>query len=253
LEGIHLQYLHDVWVNWFEDEKDGSAVYHYHEWNKSDSFEVLEQVPVLSVSETLYSYIENELAPLPNDLIEMVEQETFIRKGYRRVRIDYVAILSDGRDIIAFHTDGGLIPRKKSRLIPRHEQEVYKLIPTLECVDFPLPVKYDRNEFRINRNTLGLTRRERRLRQTLMRAMEQLKETDNVSEMIYWFSEWDSRHARTLSRQVPIEVIWQQLYDEVEVGWTKKHEQFCHEIVRMDASLEAEWQRLQEEQKNKLH
>lgn len=253
MEGILLQYLHDVWVNWFDHVKDGCDVYHYYEWNKSDTFEVLEQVPVLAVSEPLYTYIENDLAALPDELIEAVEQQTFIRKGYRRVRIDYVAIVTDGRDIIAFHTEGGLVPQKKSRLIPRQEQEVYRLFPTLEQNTFSLPSNYDKKESVLNRNTLGLTRRERRLRQTLLRAMERLKETDNVSEIIYWFSEWDSQRAQTFSRDVPIEVLWKQLYEEVEVGWTKKHEQFCNEIVKVDAHLESEWQRLQEERKNKLH
>lgn len=253
LEGIFLQYLHDVWVNWFEQAKDGRDVYHYHEWHKSDTFEVLEQVPLLFVSDTLYSYIENELSPLPNELIERVEQQTFIRKGYRRIRIDYVGVISDGRDILAFHTDGGMIPQKKSRLIPRQEQDVYKKLPSLERVDFSLPVEFDASKYEFNRNTIGLTRRERRLRQTLLRALERLKQTKNVSEMIYWFSEWDSRRAQTLSRDMPIEMMWQQLYKEVEAGWTKKHEEFCHEIVKVDPSLEAEWQRLQDERKNKLY
>ena len=72
-----MMYLHDVWVNWFEGEENGYNVCHFHEWRKDDSVELLDQVPLLKINPLLYSYIENDLSELPQQLLEDVYQKAF--------------------------------------------------------------------------------------------------------------------------------------------------------------------------------
>ena len=73
-------FLYDVWVNWFEGEEDGFNVCHYHEWRKSDQIEILEQVPVLYITESLFDYIENSLHDLPDSLLDMIHKRAYIRQ-----------------------------------------------------------------------------------------------------------------------------------------------------------------------------
>src|SRR5690625_2760954 len=120
-------YLYDVWVNWFEGEEEGFNVCHYHEWRKADQIEILEQVPVLYITESLFDYIENSLYDLSDALLDMIHKRAYMRKGHAREVLEYAAIVTDGRGILAFDTIGYQIPVRKSRLIPRQEQQVFEL------------------------------------------------------------------------------------------------------------------------------
>ena len=75
-----MMYLHDVWVNWFEGEENGYNVCYFHEWRKDDSVELLDQVPLLKIDPVLYSYIENDLSELPQQLLEDIYQKAFYEK-----------------------------------------------------------------------------------------------------------------------------------------------------------------------------
>src|SRR5699024_11295420 len=78
-----MHYLYDIWVNWFEGEEKGYNVHHYHEWRKDDSIEMLDQIPVLYITSSLFHYIENSLQPLPKSLLQSIYKKSYVRKGYR--------------------------------------------------------------------------------------------------------------------------------------------------------------------------
>lgn len=249
-------YLYDVWVNWFEGEEDGFNVCHYHEWRKTDQIEILEQVPVLYIEEELYDYIENSLYDLPDPLLNLIHKRAYMRKGHTREVLEYAAIVTDGRGILAFDTIGYQIPVRKSRLIPRQEQQVFELCKKAKRRHFPFIEKNEeRTDHSMNldrKSIYGLTRRERQLKKLLMIAMEQLKTTNNVSEVLYWLSEWDSHKLAKTSHRASVEEIWHMLYDEVKDGWTEKHEQFCGLLVKGNPFLEKFWE-LEQVENKKLH
>ena len=110
-----MMYLHDVWVNWFEGEENGYSVCHFHEWKKDDPIELLDQVPVLKVTNELYHYIENDLADLPESLLNDVYQKAYLRKNHERIQLDYCFIVTDGLGILAVDTLGYQIPMRKSQ------------------------------------------------------------------------------------------------------------------------------------------
>src|SRR5699024_5866569 len=101
-----MNFIYDVWVNWFEGEEQGYNVCHYHEWRKKDVIDVLEQVPLVYITERLYDYIENGLYDLPTALLDMIEKRSYKRKGHQRHVLDYVCIVTDGRGILAIDTSG---------------------------------------------------------------------------------------------------------------------------------------------------
>ncbi len=252
-----MLYLYDVWVNWFEGEEEGYNICHYHEWRKTDQIEILEQVPVLHITESLYDYIENSLYDLPEELLEMIHKRAYIRKGHTRQMLDYACIVTDGRGILAFDTIGYQIPVRKSRLIPRQEQQVFELCKKAKQINISFtPIENDRNESLTamdEKYVQGLTRRERQLKKLLMIAMEQLKTTDNLNEILYWLSEWDNNQLTYTTHQASIKEIWQTLYDDVKIGWSEAHEEFCSQLVKGNPFLEKFWDLEQVENKNKLH
>lgn len=252
-----MLYLYDVWVNWFEGEEEGYNVYDYHEWRKKDQIEILEQVPVLYITERLYDSIENSLHDVPVTLLDKVYKRTYTRKGHTREVLEYTCVLSDGKGIIAIDTAGYSIPVKKSRLIPRQEQQVFELCKKTKQMDFSFTPKYENKQdslLQIDKKYMyGLTRRERQLKKLLMIAMEQLKTTDDVNEILYWLSEWDSNKMAYVAHQLSIQDIWQLLYDEVKWGWTTAHERLCGQLVKGNPFLEKFWEVEHVENTNKSH
>ena len=122
-----MLYLHDVWVNWFEGEENGYNVCYFHEWRKDDGVELLDQVPLLKIDTVLFNYIENDLAELPQQLLDDIYQKAFLRKNHERSQLEYCFVVSDGKGILAVDTIGYSIPIRKSRLIPRQEQLAFEM------------------------------------------------------------------------------------------------------------------------------
>lgn len=241
-----MLYLHDVWVNWFEGEENGYNVCHFHEWRKDDGIELLDQVPLLLLDSSLYHYIENDLSELPQALLDDIYQKAYLRKNHERNQLDYCFVATDGTGIIAVDTIGYNIPIRKSRLIPRQEQLVYEMIENQE------PEKYDFNCQSLSKKEHhilspapelmnGLTRKERQLKQLLFMALDQLKNCKNEAEIRYWYTEWSPERYLEI-QDLAFESAWNELYTETKSGWSKKHEQFCENLIKGQPFFEKLWE-----------
>ncbi len=238
-----MMYLHDVWVNWFEGEENGYNVCHFHEWKKDDTVELLDQVPVIKISRELFDYIENDLADLPEDLLNDVYQKAYLRKNHERIQLDYCFIVTDGTGILAVDTLGYQIPIRKSRIIPRQEQLVYEMIEGEETADYPVPARRKKEYHILSPEPslmIGLTRKERHLKQLLFMALDHLYSTKNTGQVRYWYTEWAPEHYEDI-RTKSFEEIWHQLYNEVKHGWTEKHEHLCEVLIKGEPFFEKLW------------
>lgn len=237
-----MLFLNDVWVNWFEGEKLGYNVCHFHEWKKEDSLELLDQVPVLKVRQALYERIEGQMLDLPDSLLKMVRNQCFVRKSNERVQLEYCFIISDGKNILAVDTAGYRFPLRKSRLTPRQETVVYEMLEgKREHILTPFLYKKVENEFSLQQPDpqymIGLTREERTKKQMLFLAMEHLLREQNMAQLKYWYTEWEP----TIYNQwkaMAYKDLWLQFYHDVSKGWSKKHEQFTEQIVKGVKGLE---------------
>lgn len=250
-----MLYLHDVWVNWFEGEENAYNVAAFHEWRKDDKIELLEQVPLLYITEELFLYIENDMQDLPETLLNKIYKRGFIRKGQNKIVLEYGCILTDGRDVIAIDTLGYAIPIRKSRLIPRQEKIVYDMIKDIDVSVFKLSIKHYKKKYSIlsmkPRLIYGLTRRERQLKHVLMITLDQLRTANNIEELKYWLTEWNPGKFPNLGYMDKREV-WQMLYDGIQTGWTKRHEEIGSKLIRGQPFLENMWHLEQKQNTSKL-
>nr|WP_263328334.1 YjbA family protein [Neobacillus sp. Marseille-Q6967] len=240
-----MLYLHDVWVNWFEGEENGYNVCHFHEWRKDDGVELLDQVPLLKVEPILFSYIENDLSELPQQLLDDIYQKAYLRKNHERVQLEYCFVVTDGVGILAVDTIGYSIPIRKSRLIPRQEQLVYEMIATHEAKEYQFQQNSDNKDFHIlspePELMTGLTRKERQLKQLLFMALDQLHTSSNEAEIRYWFTEWCPERYEEI-QELNFENAWQQLFEETKYGWSKRHETFCENLIKGQPFFEKLWE-----------
>ncbi|MFS0787301.1 DUF3603 family protein [Shouchella sp. 1P09AA] len=237
--------MRDVWVNWFEGEENGYNVCEFHEWRSEDRVEVLDQVKLIRGSVDLFSYIENQLLDLPQDLLDSVHQKSYLRKNMSRIQLDYCFIISDGTRIIAVDSMGYKTPIRKSRLTPRQEQLVYEALNDQEVEYYeiltPLPEK-DYHMLSLSPNELqGLTRSERSLKQLLFTVLDQLYTTASDAELIYWCTEWDPNAYEQLKNKSR-EDVWAYLIAGVEAGWSQDHYQLCKAMVKGHTFFEKLWE-----------
>jgi len=240
-----MLYLHDVWVNWFEGEENGYSVCYFHEWRKEDGIELLDQVPLLYITEELYNYIENDMHELPKALLDNIFKRAYLRKGQERTVLEYACIVTDGNDILAFDTIGYQIPIRKSRLIPRQEQLVFDMIENTKPNGFKFDSKKYQKEYHMLSMApeliFGLTRRERQLKQLLMMSLDQLRTTNNLEELRYWLTEWEPKKYPFI-RFMNEDKVWQALYDGVKEGWSPRHEDLCSKLIKGQPFLEEMWE-----------
>jgi|SRR5690625_968446 len=237
-------YLHDVWVNWFEGESNNYNICHYHEWRKGDPIQLIDQMPLLYINSELYNYIANDLHELPNKLLEKIYRKSYKREQHRRQSIDFASVITDGYGILAFDTMGYEIPIRKSRLIPRQEQMVYQTIKRMKQQTFSIPIKSYKKYYHLlsmePKYMIGLTRRERNLKQILMMGLDQLRAKGNSDALRYWLTEWDPKRYERHKSKTKHE-LWQKLYDGTKYGWSKKHAKFGENLVRSFPFLQKLW------------
>ncbi|UII57013.1 YjbA family protein [Cytobacillus spongiae] len=239
-----MLYLHDVWVNWFEGEENGYNVCPFHEWRKDDGVELLDQVPLIKVETILFNYIENDLAELPQQLMDDIFQKAYLRKNHERIQLDYCFVISDGTGIIAIDTIGYNIPIRKSRLIPRQEQLVYEMLENHEAGKYSFKGEKGKDFHILSPEPelmSGLTRKERQLKQLLFMALDQLHSSTNEAEVRYWYTEWCPERYSHI-QQMEFTEAWSHLYSELKYGWTDKHETFCENIIKGQPFFEKLWE-----------
>lgn len=239
-----MMYLHDVWVNWFEGEENGYNICHFHEWRKDDSIELLDQVPVLKVSNELYHYIENDLSDLPEALLNDVYQKAYLRKNHERIQLDYCFIVTDGESILAVDTLGYQIPIRKSRIIPRQEHLVYDMIEKQETIHYSINPNVKKEYHILSPEPhlmIGLTRKERQLKKLLFMALDHLYSSRNTAQIRYWYTEW-APEKYTHIRRKTFEELWNQLYEEIKGGWSEKHEHLCEGLIKGQPFFEKLWE-----------
>ncbi|MBS4198679.1 YjbA family protein [Bacillus sp. FJAT-49732] len=240
-----MLYLHDVWVNWFEGEENGYNVCHFHEWRRGeDVIELLDQVPLLLIEPVLFHYIENNMAELPQTLLNDVYKKAYLRKNHERIQLDYCFVITDGKGILAVDTIGYSIPLRKSRLIPRQEQLVYEMTMKNE----PFPYKFDKENLSKEHHILspepklmyGLTRKERQLKHLMFMALDQLFSSKNTPEIRYWYTEWAPSKYQEI-QTMDFDEVWNCLYDETKVGWSEKHLMLCENLIKGQPFFEKLW------------
>ncbi|WP_088103519.1 YjbA family protein [Halalkalibacter urbisdiaboli] len=240
-----MVHIRDVWVNWFEGEENGYNVCSFFEWRPDDRIEILDQAILVKVSTDLFNYIENDIAELPDRLLDAVHNQSFLRKNMSRIQLDYCFIATDGSRIIAVDTMGYKTPIRKSRLTPRQERMVYELLVQHEFERFDLEDKVDMKGYHIlspsPEDMLGLTRKERQLKQLLYMALDQLYTSGHEAEVRYWCTEWAPHDYQNIQHMERDEA-WRYLFQSVKEGWTSRHYQLCEAMVKGQSFLEKLWE-----------
>ncbi|WP_240374847.1 DUF3603 family protein [Bacillus piscicola] len=243
--------IRDVWINWFEGEENGYNVCPFHEWTSDDRIEVLDQAEIIQVTERLFDYVANRIEDLPDELLDQVYQKSTLRKNMTRVTLDYCFIMYDGNRVLAVDTLGYKTPMRKSRLTTKQERLTKEIMDEANEKSLDLSFAPPPKEYHIlsphPKYMLGLTRKERQLKQLLFMALDQLYTSAHTAEMRYWYTEWNPAGYEEIQLHEK-EEVWQRLYDEVKHGWTALHYELCQKMIKGQPFFEKIWNMHHEEE-----
>ncbi|TGA97102.1 DUF3603 family protein [Sporolactobacillus shoreae] len=240
-----MEILSDIWVNWFEGEENSYNVCEFYEWRKHDFIELLDQVPLVKVEKPFLDYIENDLLDLPEELLKDIRNKSVICKNNQREVIEYCFIATDGERCIAADTLGYAVPVRKSRLIPRQENIILDKVGKMSAEHYHLPEGLRTKEYHMLSLSpdlmLGLTRKERQMKQLLFMALDQLHSTGSVEELRYWHTEWYPTKYKE-SREMSAEDAFCDLVEGMKHGWSERHADICERMIRGQSYFEKLWE-----------
>ncbi|UCZ51961.1 YjbA family protein [Bacillus shivajii] len=240
-----MLHMRDVWVNWFEGEENGYNVCEFFEWRKEDKIELVDQIAVIKISEALFDYIENTLLELPEELLADVYKQSYVRRKSERVEMEYCFLATDGVRTIIVDTIGYHTPIRKSRMVPRQEEQLFQLISSEPVREYYMDYLDCEKQYHIlSPDPLlmkGLVRKERQLKQLLFMALDQLYKEASTAEIRYWYTEWAADKYLEI-QQMSFEEAWNELYDEIREGWSKKHEEYCLTMIKGQPFFEKLWE-----------
>lgn len=238
-----MEFLYDVWVNWFEGEENGYNVPEFHEWRKHDHIELLDCTPLIKVTKDFFTYIEYGLGKMPEQLLADVENKTYIRRNNERQKIKYCFAATDGERIIIVDTLSYDIPMKKSRTTHRQEHVIFSKASVMEVSEYEYE-KYEKEYHILSPHPdlmIGLTRRERQLKQLLLMALDELYNSKDENKMRYWYIEWFPNEYIN-SQGLTYDGMFVEIYGDVCNGWSKKHEEYCETMIKGRPYYEKLWE-----------
>ncbi|WP_100487471.1 DUF3603 family protein [Sporolactobacillus pectinivorans] len=240
-----MEIISDIWVNWFEGEENSYNVCEFYEWRKHDFIELLDQVPLVKVEKPFLNYIENNLQDLPEEILKDVRNRSVICKNNQREVIEYCFIVTDGERCLAADTLGYSVPIRKSRLIPRQENMILDKADKMAAERYPLPADAKEKEYHMLSLSpelmIGLTRKERQMKQLLFMALDQLHSSGSTEELRYWHTEWyPSRYKE--SRGMSAEEAFCDLVEGMKQGWSVRHADICERMIKGQSYFEKLWE-----------
>ncbi|MDG5789144.1 YjbA family protein [Evansella sp. AB-P1] len=240
-----MLHMRDVWVNWFEGEENGYNVCEFFEWRKEDRIELLDQVAVVKMYENLFDYIENSLQELPEELLADVYKQSYVRRKSQREELEYCFVATDGKRSIVIDTIGYHTPVRKSRLVPRQEEQLLNLVESEQPREYYMDYLDCEKEYHIlspdPRLMNGLIRKERLLKQLLFMVMDQLYHDAELPELRYWYTEWSPDKYSEI-QAMNFDEVWNSLFEEIKHGWSKKHEDYCFTMIKGQPFFEKLWE-----------
>lgn len=233
-------YVSDVWVNFVDGAMKGYEVPEAHEWRNSDPITLIDMLAVLKVKEGFFDYVETGMNELPQDLLETVKNESELRDHTGDWVENSVFGITDGKRVLVVDPGESNTPGKKSRVI--HKQGIWIIRETedWDTMKFEYePVEEDMDDLTSPPSLLmiGLNRKERELKKTLIEALLLSFHDENLDRIKYWYGEWNYE-GRDSVEGLDYKELFTLLFNEISaLGWNDNHMKLLNTISKYNKDL----------------
>ena len=171
-----MNYYYDIILNWKEDR-----AYDFYEWNDYDYLELIKKIPLIKIKhKTFLDFVTNNIK-VEESFLEMIKDKTLISDKKNFKKIEYAALFTDTKNVIAieFNKEGLSIAR--SNLLVDDELNVLELIYGLKEAN----INYEVVSTISNDNTLRQVNEAKKLILLEMNNLYQNKEKDKLKYLYY--------------------------------------------------------------------
>jgi Protein of unknown function (DUF3603) len=235
--------LHNVWVNWVDENCVGHEVPDFHEWRENDlGLEIMDDIPLFFVDEEFVTHVENSSALIPEGILKKARGRSYRRaQGTKHTaQVEYAMVFTDRKRIIAVESDEDGVIQQKSRLTAEKQVTVFSRASPMEKITVTDVVTESSllenfQPYFTVKEVIGLTRRERTLKE-LLDAITAGLYGKSEEEVKYWYEElFPATHLDKIGMIMKIE-------ESFRVGWSERHEKFGTTLVKyMHQSIQDAW------------
>ncbi|HLR65294.1 MAG TPA: DUF3603 family protein [Pseudogracilibacillus sp.] len=216
-------YMYDVQVNWkIVNKREG--VLEYYEWEAEDDIETVAQMPVIFVRDDVFQYMYERTDDVPKKLLKLIRNETVLMKYDHEFIYKYACILSNKKDVFAFHWNDTYQEMKKSKLSFKQERFVLTYGDRAKIEPIFPPLFTYRKKRKPNAFLLGLTRREKTMRQMLLQMVGYITRKNDRYELIYWLKELHYDQFAHCADRLTMEQLKHYLRQTVAKDWRQEYE-----------------------------
>ncbi|AYJ75123.1 hypothetical protein BSP36_036 [Bacillus phage BSP36] len=229
-------FVEDIRVVWEAGTAPAHELPESFSWGHNEEYTLFTRLPMIRVTPDRMSDIESGTVKISDEISDIIfESGVYVSTSGMRKRTEYTAIYTDlHRLIVVQSTKSGLI-LKKSRVDSQSEYRVIMQAQGARLRTFDwtpedsVTGRMGNDTFLTEKDFVGLTRRERMMKDMLIDALINLNTSvDGLAE--FWYGE--------LFPKLPIPEgasaadLRNRMIDEIQSGWSKRHEDFGTSYIR---------------------
>lgn len=129
-----MNYIYDILLN-FQKE-----FYEFYEWNNNDEIVHIRKIPFFRISSRDLKTIKNSVVKFDKDFCEKIYNKTEKFKKVKVSFLNYVFLLSDGKQVMAVKLGKNGVVNYKSSLLLDEEEEIAEMAFDLKLYDLKYTV-----------------------------------------------------------------------------------------------------------------
>ena len=176
-------YTYDILLNWTKNLQ----LIEFYEWNLEDDLEHIKKIPIFRVSDKVIKDLLTSKLKIDISFLSKIKNKA---EGYFHNDIDiidYAVIVSNNKKAIALELNNKGEVLYKSAMLLDEEEEVLDIVEELEKIDLKYEV-LDRSK-----EELYLTRREKEIKDFLLKELKKIKSNKEISKLNYLYEEFFSK------------------------------------------------------------
>lgn len=257
-------FAYDVQVNFMDGMLKSYLIPQFPEWYEDDEVEKFVCLPIVLVSDKLFTYIQDEYGQLPKEILNAVFSKASKKVDGLVQPIKYAFIVTDGLRMLVVDTDDEEVPNFKSHLNPKNADSVMDMLPKLKpikCEGFSITAapELGKTEQFIaqmllpeSKYMVGLSRAEKDMKSILMTYLYMLLTSVKKEEVRYWYSElFVGTFNDAKVKRMKKETMVKKMFEELIEGWDERHIHMGDEFIKFHDIFRESWKECKKRQTKK--
>lgn len=173
-----MNFYYDIILNWSE-----LNAYSFYEWNDTDYLELIKKIPIFKIKHQNFINICENKVKVDKEFLESIKDKTLISGKNIINKIDYAALFTDSKNVIALEFNQEGISISRSKLLIDDELNLLETLYNLKETNF----NYEIIE---NLKTNKILRQECEAKRVIALEINNLYQNKDISKLKYLYYEY---------------------------------------------------------------